>query len=402
MQAAERIPLKLVYEGSVKRVFEPESAAGAGKLWFEFTDDYSVFDWGKMPDTIDQKGRALTVMGAWFFDTMAAPQRWANLEHSQHIQRFRSHPGVQELLQGPTFQSLKKEGLPSHFCRLVNGSGDTITLAQAAATPAELACMEVSQAAVCRPSATVILGQSIYYYPPVPESAKTRLIPLEVVFRFGMPAGSSLQDRLQANPAYAQQIGLSSVPAAGDWFERPVLEFFTKLEPKDRLLNLTEALAISSLNDAQFRRLTEIAQLCALALFDIFAEKGIQLWDGKFEFILDNDEIKIADSIGPDELRLIYNKLHFSKEIIRQVYRGGAWEQSLKQAQKLATQRQAHDWKTICRDELNSFPAPLPVPFKKAMDKMYPTLVNHLTGEKLFANQPGLDELVSLLTAAAN
>ena len=47
-----------VYHGSVKNFFvekEPtKEAMGSG--YFEFTDDYSIFDYGKMPDTIEGKG----------------------------------------------------------------------------------------------------------------------------------------------------------------------------------------------------------------------------------------------------------------------------------------------------------------------------------------------------------
>lgn len=45
--------LKLVYEGSVKRLLE--RADIPERLYFEFTDDFSVFDWGKMPDSISKK-----------------------------------------------------------------------------------------------------------------------------------------------------------------------------------------------------------------------------------------------------------------------------------------------------------------------------------------------------------
>jgi phosphoribosylaminoimidazole-succinocarboxamide synthase len=72
--------LALSYEGSVKHVWEasdePES------LWFEFSDDYSVFDWGKMPDKIDHKGRALALIGAFFFEQLKTPEFWASLPES--------------------------------------------------------------------------------------------------------------------------------------------------------------------------------------------------------------------------------------------------------------------------------------------------------------------------------
>ncbi|MFB6134283.1 MAG: phosphoribosylaminoimidazolesuccinocarboxamide synthase, partial [Halanaeroarchaeum sp.] len=41
-----------------------------GRGRFEFTDDYSVFDWGKMPDTIPEKGASLCTMGAYNFELL--------------------------------------------------------------------------------------------------------------------------------------------------------------------------------------------------------------------------------------------------------------------------------------------------------------------------------------------
>ena len=49
---------RVVYRGSVKNirlVREPRKRR-PGRFLFEFTDDYSVFDYGKMPDTIRGKG----------------------------------------------------------------------------------------------------------------------------------------------------------------------------------------------------------------------------------------------------------------------------------------------------------------------------------------------------------
>ena len=41
---------------------------GVGR--FRFSDRYSVFDWGEMPDHIDGKGAALCLMGAYCFEQL--------------------------------------------------------------------------------------------------------------------------------------------------------------------------------------------------------------------------------------------------------------------------------------------------------------------------------------------
>ena len=47
--------MKPIYAGSVKTLYPDADPA---YVWFEYTDDYSVFDWGKMPDPIPGKGEA--------------------------------------------------------------------------------------------------------------------------------------------------------------------------------------------------------------------------------------------------------------------------------------------------------------------------------------------------------
>ena len=54
------------------RVAEAATSARLGRGAFVFTDDYSVFDWGKMPDEIPQKGRSLCAMGAANFEALEA------------------------------------------------------------------------------------------------------------------------------------------------------------------------------------------------------------------------------------------------------------------------------------------------------------------------------------------
>jgi len=52
------------------RVDEPATADSLGRGRFVFTDAYSVFDWGQMPDAIPRKGASLCAMGAFNFELL--------------------------------------------------------------------------------------------------------------------------------------------------------------------------------------------------------------------------------------------------------------------------------------------------------------------------------------------
>lgn len=395
MSTAEQNKLKLAYEGSVKRVWECSKSDDA--LLFGFTDDYSIFDWGKMPETIEKKGRALAVFGAFFFEHLAKPETWNAVSENDFAQLDKDY--LKKIFATDTMQKLKKQGLRSHYTGLVDDAGERLSLSKAAAS-GDNVYMRVKKAAVQRPSALLALGQNLFHYPPVDLTLPSRLVPLEVVFRFGMPQGSSLKERLAKDPSYAGVLGLSKVPNEGQFFDRPVLEFYTKLEPKDRLLSVQEAVLMSGLSAAQMLELIDKAQLIALAIFALFGKRGIELWDGKFEFIVADGEILLADSIGPDELRLLYKGTHLSKEMIRQVYRGSHWEKSLKDAQKLAKERRSLDWKNICINELKAQPEPFKPAVKEVVNRLYGTLTNHVSQEELFSAHPNLDAFVESVNRA--
>ncbi|HEY9760571.1 MAG TPA: phosphoribosylaminoimidazolesuccinocarboxamide synthase [Oculatellaceae cyanobacterium] len=397
MTTANTKKLALTYEGSVKHVWEAPDAPD--NLWFEFSDDYSVFDWGKMPDTIDNKGRALALIGAFFFERLHEPSFWQKLSSSVNLKKFDSK-FLARRFESSVFAGaggLSKAGLRTHFKGLTDEVGSRLSLTDASRRNDRI-LMQVERAQILRPQLGEVLEQPVFFYPPQGKIRGTTLIPLEIVFRFGMPAGSSLEQRLSSIPNYARVLGFKSEPKPNQWFEFPVLEFFTKLEPKDRFLSVQEAAVLSGLTADEFSKMTELALDVALALHEIFGAAGIELWDGKVEMLAhraaDNSpaEIVLADSIGPDELRLLYDGHQLSKEMIRQFYRGTAWEKSLKEAQKLAFERGTTEWKEICVRELNSQPTPLSPEFKSCVSKLYGVLANALIEAEPFPDHPNLTD----------
>ena len=58
--------------GSVKdlEILKQATPDEFGRGRFIFSDRYSVFDWGEMPDHIDHKGAAIALLGAYFFERL--------------------------------------------------------------------------------------------------------------------------------------------------------------------------------------------------------------------------------------------------------------------------------------------------------------------------------------------
>lgn len=364
---------KLIYEGSVKNLYEVDATT----LEFEYTDAYSVFDWGRMPDALSGKGESLAALGEYFFREAAKVETWKRLRGSAAMDRLVSfHGGGRS--DGDVFDrelaDLERNGLKHHLIRRSAPN-----------------CLLVRRVPVFRPAKRSVAGLAYYDYTACGRDEPTRLVPLEVVFRFGIPKGSSLLDRLTKD--YARQLGFGDrVPAEGEGFGAPILEFFTKLEPTDRFLTVEQAFHYSGLTPERFSRLIVRTLWLSVWLSETMRDKGLELWDGKFEWAMIDGELALVDSIGPDELRLLdpATGAQFSKEFLRQFYRATPWYAAVQKAK--ASLGGGEGWKTRVRETAGE-PPPLSREFRAVADVLYPSLALAVTGANPEGRAVGLSEL---------
>jgi phosphoribosylaminoimidazole-succinocarboxamide synthase len=389
----------LLYSGSVKDVYGIKSQ---DPYVFLFSDRYSIFDWGQMPDSFAGKGEALAVMGDLFFRHLGRSSTWLHWYLPESYPKF----WRDSLATSPVWSELRQNGLTHHSLGLVDERMQKV--------PEGGRSKRLAVQALTRPPVSSHLesGKLVWDYSQYEARPQDTLVPLEVVFRFGAPEGSSFLERLQTVPGYAKSFGFNENPQAGQWFDYPVVEFFTKLEPTDRYLSREEAMQVACLSQDELDRLTATSLLIALRLKDLFAGMGLELWDGKFEFGFSPQGLdgargfQLVDSIGPDELRLLGpGGIHFSKEFLRRVYRGGAWYKAAEKAKKLAKERGEKDWKKICREELGQSPEKLPANALKAATDLYPVLADAAAiaflGKPVFGNLPTVKELCAKMAEAA-
>jgi len=314
-----------LYRGSVKDVLGPVGIGQEQALIFQYADSFSVFDWGRMPDALVNKGEALAIMGAHWFETLAKPDVWREFSKSTAALALRKANRF-----GAAFnevgEQLQAQGLSSHYLGLVGAGGakEPLTLEKLSSPVRRMAVKQVS---VVRPTLTSVLGKNLPDYFPTRNAPLPRLVPLEVVFRFSCPSGSSLGSRVKRDPDYLASIGFPGfVYEEGKTWEFPIIELFTKLESADRPVLLPEALAISGLSATQLQSLMLRTVWVAAMLRWIFAGQGMELADGKLEWAIDaSGNCFLVDSIGPDELRLLRGGVHLSKEFLRIFYGDTPW-----------------------------------------------------------------------------
>jgi len=363
---------ELLFEGSVKNVLKvPQS----GDFIFEYSDRFSVFDWGAMPDELDGKGAALASMADFFFKYLGKKESWENWELPEELKRFKFNP---------LLESFKRKGMSHHGVGLGTGVNQ----------------YKIKPVEVLKPK---YLGNNEWDYTVYRERPVNCLVPLEVVFRFGVPRGSSLLKRT-ANPDYVKELGLKQAPLIGEKFAKPIIEFSTKLEPSDRYTAYEGARDIAGLNEVEFEALKDFVSLVALRIKDIFREIDVELWDGKFEFAFGekdetgNRRFTLVDSIGPDELRLTYKGTQLSKETLRKFYRKSDWYEVVEKSKVMADERGIKDWKEFCLAEFKAEPPKLDTELKNACEEMYKSLAQSLNkkfnGEDVFKSCWNLDQVI--------
>lgn len=249
-------------------VKEPtDSHSGIGV--FEFTDDYSVFHYSKMPDCIPGKGEAICRMAVF------------------------------------NFELLRAAGIRTHFRAFIPPNQIEFTLLR-----------------VQNPATR-----------PIEPGRRSYFVPLQVVFRNTLAPNNSLRRRYDAGKVILSDLGLQTLPADGEQLSPPLIEFTTKLEEIDLFIRPPDAQRLAGLNDAQFEELRRMTFTVDEVITAHASSVGLDHADGKIEFgVSDDGELILVDNAGtPDENRLMRDGQHVGKQILRDYYLARGLEEQVQQ-----------------------------------------------------------------------
>jgi phosphoribosylaminoimidazole-succinocarboxamide synthase len=346
--------------GSVKdlEIIKQATAEKMGIARFHFSDRYSVFDWGEMPDHITGKGASLCLMGAFCFE---------RLEEKGILTHYR---GI--LQNGKIIRTDELEG-PTNV-------------------------MEINLVRVIHPVSYTKSGKLHYDYTVFTQDLKNFLLPLEIIYRNSLPEGSSVFKRLKEG-LHPSKIGLDHYPEPGEELKSPIFDVSTKLEEKDRYLTWEEAKKCAGLSDEETEELREKLLRINQTITVIVSPLGLKNEDGKVEFAMDEKRrIIVADVVGTlDECRFTYDGLHVSKEVARMYYKRTEWYEDVERAKREAEAGGILDWKTLCRSK----PGKLDSELKQIISRMYTAVANEFLGRKIF-DSPRLEEVIREYRAYLN
>jgi phosphoribosylaminoimidazole-succinocarboxamide synthase len=320
---------------------------------FHFSDRYSVFDWGEMPDHIIGKGEALCLMGAY------------------------------------CFEQLERKGVKTHYRGLVNENGKTVAFDE---LKRPTSIMEVNLVNVYKPECRVVQGKFDYDYSAFVPSLRNYLIPLEIIYRNGLPEGSSVFKRLEQKKTTLKDLGLDHYPKPGERLAKPLFDVSTKLEQTDRYVTWEEAQGIAGLTSREVADVKALLSKVNRTISEIASGAGLENEDGKIELAFDGErKLMVVDVVGTlDECRFTFDSFHVSKEIARQFYRKTEWYSDVEEAKKTAERAGVEDWRTVCKSQ----PPKLDVRLKTIISEMYMAAANELTNRAMF-DVPRLAQIIS-------
>jgi phosphoribosylaminoimidazole-succinocarboxamide synthase len=315
---------------------------GVGR--FHFSDRYSVFDWGEMPDHIEGKGEALCLMGAY------------------------------------CFEKLEGIGVMTHYRGLVDETGKVVQFKE---LQRPTSIMEVNLVNVYKPETRQSQGKLEYDYSLYTSNLKNCLIPLEIIYRNGLPEGSSVFKRLEQGKVTIKDLGLDHYPKPGEHFAKPIFDVSTKLEQTDRYVTWEEAKKTAGLTNIELIAVKTILSKVNDTISDIACHAKLENEDGKIELAFDDKRrLMVVDVVGTlDECRFTYDGIHVSKEIARQFYKKTGWYGDVEEAKKTAEVQGLKDWKALCKSQ----PPKLDVQLKAIISEMYMAAANEMTERKMFA-----------------
>jgi len=370
--------------GSVKDLIvllEPTvEKAGIGR--FTYSNRYSVFDWGTMPDEITDKGAALCMMAAYFFESLG-------------------RQGIRTHYSGFAFPG----SFMTHFVNDVNEPSNQMAVKlvrrQSPVMHTGDDARRITQEAD-RIVATVGSGDEMIAYDYTefskPENQRNMMIPLEVIYRNTLPKGSSVFRRLGEGSIKLDDLGLSEMPAKGDRLPKPFFDVSTKYESSgDRYMKWTEAMKLTSITPRNNLLLKDSMHTANDVISEGFAKIGANNDDGKLEFAYDETgKIEVVDALGTlDECRATHQRggvsIQLSKEVARQHYEKTQpeWVRQIREAKKT----HPANW----RDHVTERPKSLPPELRDMIGYMYTSVANAVLGRNIF-DAPDFDEVAEYFT----
>jgi len=331
------------YEGSVQRLF---AVPGDDSVMVTQTSSRgSVFDVGALFE-IDGQDINRALFRHLLYTRMGKPETWQRVREAIESDGELPDDYRNELLSGP-LESCCEHGARTHHEGMLDA--ETGKVAEDGAPTNPSACNVVRKYQILKPERTEFLGAHLFDYSKFGHEDGF-VVPLEYIVRFGITSASSVYRKYTAmdeagRKSFERELGVTQPLEAWQYLEKPVGDFTSKFEPEDRMVSKQEALAMCGLSGEQFAASGKMAILGAWVVRQLVEEIGLLMWDIKWEFAKDGDDIVFVDTIDTDSFRATMFLdvdgerfvTHYNKQAMRDYFTlmHGDWIAAIKEAKSL-------------------------------------------------------------------
>lgn len=334
------------YEGSVQRLFAvPEDDS---VMVTQTTSKGSVFDVGALFEIAgNDVNRAL--FRHVLYSKMSDPTVWQRVKGAIEASPELSDAYRAELLSG-ALEDACSRGAKTHHEGMLDAVTGEVSRGGVPANPSSYNVVRKYQ--ILKPVRSDFLGAHLFDYSQFPQEDGF-VVPLEYIVRFGITSASSVYRKYEAmdeksRKAFENELGVTRPLEAWQYLEKPIGDFTSKFEPEDRMVSKQEALVMSGLSGAQFVDSGKLAILGAWAVRQLVEEIGLLMWDIKWEFAKDGDDLVFVDTIDTDSFRAtMFLDIdgerfvnHYNKQAMRDYFTllHGDWIEDIKKAKALGQQ----------------------------------------------------------------
>jgi phosphoribosylaminoimidazole-succinocarboxamide synthase len=289
------------YTGSVQKLYAVKSDDSV--MVTQTTNRGSVFDVGALFE-IPGSDVARAVFRHVLYTEMGNAELW-----KQVLDAIRESPELDDayrndLLTG-AMEDVCERGARTHHEGMIDGENGEVCRKGIPESPSAYNVVRKYQ--ILKPDPAVFLGAHLYDYSKFPHEDGF-VIPLEYIVRFGITSGSSVYRKYLkmdegSRKSFEQELGVSQALKAWKMLERPVSDCTSKFEPEDRMVSKQEALVMSGLTGDMWVKSGKMAVLGAWFVRHLLEKVGLCLWDIKWEFAKDGEDVVFVDTIDTDSFR---------------------------------------------------------------------------------------------------
>ncbi|MDF1826013.1 MAG: phosphoribosylaminoimidazolesuccinocarboxamide synthase [Verrucomicrobiales bacterium] len=335
------------YEGSVQRLFAVP--ADDSVMVTQTTSKGSVFDVGALFEIGgNDVNRAL--FRHVLYSKMSDPTVWQRVKAAIESDSDLTAGYRTELISGALEEACSK-GAKTHHEGMLDAVTGEVCREGVPANPSAYNVVRKYQ--ILKPVRSDFLGSHLFDYSRFPQEDGF-VVPLEYIVRFGITSASSVYRKYRAmdeksRRAFEGELGVTRPLEAWQYLEKPVGDFTSKFEPEDRMVSKQEALVMSGLSGEQFVDSGKLAILGAWAVRQLVEEIGLLMWDIKWEFAKDGNDLVFVDTIDTDSFRATMfldfegGKYvnHYNKQAMRDYFTllHGDWIEDIKTAKSLGQEK---------------------------------------------------------------